>query len=92
MPSVLDCVIILGLGVQGVPVNEVVVKPRPLTPSFFSDRIESVSNDTSAAMYGALLAEGCINSTGYLVDNPRCPPGSNIWSTASSCSAAAGVH
>ena len=56
---------------QGTQVNEIVVKPRPLSPVFFSDRIEGVDNATSAAMYNALLTEGCINSTGYLVENPR---------------------
>ena len=56
---------------QGTQVNEIVVKPRPLNPAFFSDRIEGVDNATSAAMYNALLTEGCINSTGYLVENPR---------------------
>ena len=59
------------LPLQGIAVNEIAVPPRNLSATFFSDRIEDVDNVTSAAMYAALLSEGCLNSTGYLVENPR---------------------
>ena len=56
---------------QGIVVNEIVVPPTNLSATFFSDRVEQIDNTTSAALYAALLSEGCLNSTGYLVDNPR---------------------
>jgi len=56
---------------QGIAVNEIAVAPTNLTATFFSDRIEEIDNVTSSAMYTALLSEGCLNSTGYLVENPR---------------------
>lgn len=56
---------------QGALVNDIAVRPKPLHVSFFSERIPAISNETSSLMYAALLAEGCLNATGYLVDNPR---------------------
>jgi hypothetical protein len=52
-------------------VNEIAVAPTNLSATFFSDRIDEIDNVTSSALYTALRSEGCLNSTGYLVDNPR---------------------
>ena len=57
--------------VQGVRVNQIMVGPQNISATFFSDRIETISQATSAEMQQALMAEGCLNSTGYLIDNPR---------------------
>ena len=56
---------------QGVHVNQIIVGPRNISSTFFSDRIEDINPATSAEMQQALMAEGCLNSTGYLIDNPR---------------------
>ena len=56
---------------QGVRTNEVIVDPKNLSASFFSDRIADISADLSAEMYQSLAAEGCLNATGFLIDNPR---------------------
>ncbi len=54
-----------------MPVAEEVIAPRPLTPTFFSDRIEEVDKVSSLVMFNALRAAEIINGTGYLMDNPR---------------------
>ena len=56
---------------QGVRVNQITVGPQNISATFFSDRIEDISPATSAEMHQALTAEGCLNSTGFLIDNPR---------------------
>ena len=54
--------------------KEQVVKPRPLTPAFFAERIESASKEMSAQVYKAMKAGGLLNDTGYLIENPRQGP------------------
>lgn len=56
---------------QGIPVKSIEVGPKALSPTFFAERIESIDNATSSAMFAALTVEGCFNSTGFLVENPR---------------------
>ena len=57
--------------VQGVLVQEIGVGERSINSTFFADRIEGIDNSTSTDMYQALMSEGCLNATGYLVDSPR---------------------
>jgi len=45
--------------------------PLPVTPTFFSDRIESISPEISKSMVAALREEELIDKSGKLIDNPR---------------------
>jgi len=45
--------------------------PLPVTPTFFSDRIESISTETSKLMVAALREEKLIDESGKLLENPR---------------------
>jgi len=45
--------------------------PLPVTPTFFSDRIESISPETSKLMVAALREEELIDKSGKLLENPR---------------------
>ena len=45
--------------------------PRPLRPSFFSDRIEGVTPKVSQQLFDALRGGGFLDAHGYLVENPR---------------------
>lgn len=54
--------------------NQIAVGPRSINSTYFSDRIAGLDNETSSEMYRALVNEGCLNSTGYLNDNPRFVP------------------
>ena len=56
---------------QGVYVKKVSVLPRPITPSMFSDRIQSVDNATSAAIYHALQGAHLLDLHDMLVQDPR---------------------
>lgn len=56
---------------QGFLVKEISVKPQPLTPAFFSDRIESMPAATSAAIFRAFSDEGMLDEGGMLLEDPR---------------------
>ena len=56
---------------QGVFVRQKKVMPRALTPGFFSDRIESIDNATSAAMYHALQGANLLDLHDKLLADPR---------------------
>ena len=62
------------LAVQGVYVKKVSVLPRPITPTYFSDRISSVDNATSAAIYHALQGAHMLDLQDMLVQDPRQAP------------------
>ena len=57
---------------QGVWTDELVVQPRPLTRTFFSDRSDAVDLKASELIFKALSKAKMLNATGYLVDDPRC--------------------
>jgi len=48
--------------------------PLPVTPTFFSDRIESISPETSKLMVAALREAELIDKSGKLLENPRGSP------------------
>lgn len=56
---------------QGVYVRKVSVLPRPITPTFFSDRMASLDNATSAAIYHALQGAHMLDLQDMLVQDPR---------------------
>lgn len=56
---------------QGVYTKKVNVLPRPITPTFFSDRIASMDNATSAAIYHALQGAHMLDLHDMLVQDPR---------------------
>ena len=56
---------------QGVFTKQRTVMPRPLTPTFFSDRIPSISNETSAAMFHALQGANLLDLHDKLLADPR---------------------
>lgn len=62
---------ILSHCVQGVWTDELVVQPRPLTRTFFSDRSDAVDLKASELIFKALSKAKLLNATGYLVDDPR---------------------
>lgn len=57
--------------VQKVTAEEVVVEPRPITPTFMSDRIEQVDESTSKAIFDALTEAQLLDSQGLLKHEPR---------------------
>lgn len=59
------------MAVQGVYVKKVSVLPRPITPTYFSDRISSMDNATSAAIYHALQGAHMLDLQDMLVQDPR---------------------
>lgn len=59
------------MGVQGVYVKKMSVLPRPITPTFFSDRMASLDNATSAAIYHALQGAHMLDLQDMLVQDPR---------------------
>ena len=63
-PDVTPCV-------QGVWTDELVVQPRPLTKTYFSDRSDAVDAKASELIFKALSKAKLLNATGYLVDDPR---------------------
>jgi len=79
--------------------TELVVRPRPLTPSFFAERSDTIDAAASAQIFEALRGARLLNETGYLLDDPRCAhkprglglhPGARTPATATSrarCSA-----
>ena len=56
---------------QGVFTKQRTVMPRPLTPTFFSDRIPSIGNETSAAMFHALQGANLLDLHDKLLADPR---------------------
>ncbi|BDA47549.1 hypothetical protein COCOBI_10-3970 [Coccomyxa sp. Obi] len=62
---------------QGVYVKKVSVLPRPITPTFFSDRMASLDNATSAAIYHALQGAHMLDLQDMLVQDPR--PSAPRW-------------
>jgi hypothetical protein len=52
-------------------VRKVSVLPRPITPTLFSQRIQSIDNGTSAAMYHALQGAHMLDLHDMLVQDPR---------------------
>lgn len=51
---------------------ELVSRPRPLTPSYFSDRSEAVGAAASAQAIAALRAAQLLNASDFLLQDPRC--------------------
>lgn len=58
--------------VQGVKTGEVKILPQPVTRTFFSDRIDGLDRDTSAAIVKALTDAGQLDAAGFLKADPRC--------------------
>ena len=56
---------------QGTWVTEKIIRPRPITQTLFSDRVEGISLATSEAMYKALKSAEILNATDYLRQDPR---------------------
>jgi len=50
------------------------LSPLPITPTFFADRIESISPKTSSLMVVALQEAELIDESGMLLENPRGSP------------------
>ena len=50
--------------------------PRPLSPEFFSDRIDGINAETSGKLYEALKKADLLEADGRLKHDPRCasPP------------------
>ena len=47
------------------------VKPHPVTPEYFSDRIESVPVEESKAMHAELAKQSIIDAAGFLQTDLR---------------------
>lgn len=58
--------------VQGVKTGEMKILPQPVTRTFFSDRIDGLDRDTSAAIVRALTDAGQLDAAGFLKADPRC--------------------
>ena len=58
--------------VQGVKTGEMKILPQPVTRTFFSDRIDGLDRDTSAAIVKALTDAGQLDAAGFLQADPRC--------------------
>ena len=56
---------------QGAWTDELVVQPRPLTPTYFSDRSDAVDVKASEQVFKALSKAKLLNATGYLIEDPR---------------------
>jgi hypothetical protein len=61
-----------GASLQGVATKELRHDPLPVTPTFFSDRIEGVSTAVSARLYDALNGGSLLDEKGLLKADPRC--------------------
>ena len=60
-----------GASLQGVATKEVRHGPLPVTPTFFSDRIEGLSTAVSASLYDALHSGSLLDEKGLLKADPR---------------------
>ncbi len=47
------------------------VQPQPLTPSFFFNRTKDISPSVSAAIYSTFDKSGLLDSSGFLLEDPR---------------------
>lgn len=56
---------------QGVDVIHMEVQPQPLTPSFFFNRTKDISLSMSAAIYSTFEKSGLLDSSGFLLEDPR---------------------
>ncbi len=56
---------------QGLTAKGVAVHPQPLSPTFFSDRIDAVDAKVSGKLFEALKQAGLLNGDGHLKDDPR---------------------
>lgn len=45
--------------------------PQPLSPRFFSERIEEISAEVSQQLYNALKGGGFLDDHSYLIEDPR---------------------
>jgi hypothetical protein len=61
-----------GVSLQGVSTRELRYDPLPVTPTFFSDRIEGVSTAVSARLHDALNSGSLLDEKGLLKADPRC--------------------
>jgi len=59
---------------SGYDIKSRFLPPHPITPTFFSDRIESITPETSELMVVALRKAELIDKSGMLLDNPRGSP------------------
>ena len=50
-----------------------VVKPQPVTVEFLSDRIEGMTQETSAAIHGTFVKGGMLGADDRLLEDPRYP-------------------
>jgi len=53
-------------------VTEKLVRPRPVVPQLFSERVEGVDGPAAEALCKALKAAGLLNTTDFLKEDPRC--------------------
>lgn len=58
--------------VQGLKAKEVAVHPQPLSPSFFSERIDGIDAKVSKKLYDALKHALLLDNDGLLRYDPRC--------------------
>lgn len=56
---------------QGVNVTGIEVKPQPVHPLLFSERIMGMSAAASKAMHAVLEKEDLVDAAGYLQSDPR---------------------
>ncbi len=56
---------------QGAWVTEKIIRPRPITETLFSERVEGISLATSVAMHKALKDADILNATDFLRQDPR---------------------
>lgn len=56
---------------QSIPVAEIEIKPLALNETFFSDRIDGISPELSAAIYNVFKQAHMMNDDGTLIENPR---------------------
>lgn len=59
------------LTAEGIAAKAIAVAPRPLTPSFFSDRISNVTVESSKQIFDALQTAGLTEANGLLKQDPR---------------------
>lgn len=57
---------------QGVHYALLAADPTPLTPDFFTRRVEEINATVSAQLYDALKISGLLDEHGYLPRDPRC--------------------
>lgn len=56
---------------EGIATEAIAVPPRPLTPSFFADRISNITAELSKQMFESLQTAGLVTSNGLLKKDPR---------------------